>query len=146
MKAKGFTLVESLVSMGILSFLLLVLYGVLHTGNMIYTNDTTLLEVQQHARNGMDRIVREVREASAHTITGGNQISVVTPGGTVVFSLSGTNLVRNAGTARNIATNISALSFSASGTLLTIQLTATKSMLGKTATFSLAEEVRLRNE
>ena len=146
MKTKGFTLVESLISMGILSFLLLVLYGVLHTGNMIYTNDTTLLEVQQHARNGMDRIVRDVREASSHTITGGSQISVVTPGGTIVFSLSGTSLVRNAGTARNVATNISALSFSATGTLLTIGITASKTMLGKTATFSLVERVRLRNE
>ena len=153
MNKKGYTLVEALISVLILSFILLGVYGVLHTGNTIITNDNALLEMQQQARNAMDRIVREVRESSTQTITvidaDSDNISFTTPNETgIQYYRSGTNLVREypPGTAKNVASNIAYLKFTLVGALLKISLRADKRIYTKTVSFPLTENVRLRNE
>lgn len=150
---KGFTLVETLISALLMSFILLGVYGVLQTGNTITTNDNALADVQQQARNAMDRIVREVREASTQTITNvdasSDRISFNTPNETgIQYYRSGTSLVREypSGTTRNVATNIAYLRFTLSGTLLTVSIRADKALFNKTISFPLVEKVRLRNE
>ena len=146
---KGYTLVEALISVLILAFILLGVYGVLATGNTIITNDNALLEMQQQARNAMDRMVRETRGASTQTISGGgSQITFTTPAAVgIVYSLSGTTLQRTyAGSTVNVANSIAYLNFALSGMLLTISVRADKALFGKTVSFSLVENVRLRNE
>ena len=150
---KGYTIIEAIISILLLAFILLGLYGVLFTGNTITTNDNALVEMGQQARNGMDRIVREVRESSTQTITvidaNSDKITFTTPNETgIQYYRSGTNLVREypSGTLKNVASNIAYLKFTLTGTLLKISLRADKAIFTKTVSFPLVENVRLRNE
>jgi Tfp pilus assembly protein PilV len=151
---KAFTLIEAMVSCFILSFILLGVYGVLQTGNTLTTNDNALVDMQQQARNAMDRIVREVRESSTQTITtvssNTDRIVFTTPNETGIeyYVSADNNLVRAypPGTAKVVATNIGYLKFNLTGTSLTISVRAEKSMYGRTYSFPLVEKVRLRNE
>ena len=86
---KGFTLVELMVSITIFVVLVMALYGILRTGMSVYLTDGMLLDLQQEARNGMDRIVREVRQSKASSIMVGNADSDV-----LVFSTPSTESVR----------------------------------------------------
>ena len=65
----GFTLVEAMIAILLLSVILLGVYGVLLTGNAVSGTDLALVDMQQQARNAMDRMVREVRESSSEVIT-----------------------------------------------------------------------------
>lgn len=156
--ARSFTLVEVLISILLLSVILLGVYGVLITGNTVFMKDSTLLDMEQQTRNAIDRIVREVRQASSQNIITNYQGSTndyiqfftptaPTPNG-LKYYLSGTNLVRvnNTGVTQNVASNMSLLKFSLTGSLLTIQATANKTIYGATISFPLVEKVRLRNE
>ena len=153
---KGFSLIEVLVSVAILSVVMLGAYGVLITGQKIYFLDSTLLEMEQQTRNMIDRLVRESRAASSQVIvtnynsTTNDKITVyspTTPLG-VQYYLSGTNLLRvYSGVTTNIASNVSLLKFTLSGSLLTINARADKTIYTtKTISFPLTVQVRLRNE
>ncbi len=155
-KAGGYTLVEVLLSLAILSFLLLCAYGVLETGNATTVKDNALVTAEQQARNAMDRIVREVRESSAQTITvinaDSDRITFTIPtASNVMYYLSGTKqtiLVREypVGTTVNVANSIGRLKFTISGVLLQVDLRADVSTFGQTISFPLKQKVRLRNE
>ncbi|MBI3602399.1 MAG: prepilin-type N-terminal cleavage/methylation domain-containing protein [Candidatus Omnitrophica bacterium] len=153
MNTKAFTLVETMLCVLILSFVLLGVYGTLATGNALYTKDSTLLDMQQQTRNAMDRIVREVRQASSQTVTSISAssykivFSIPTATG-VQYYLSGTNLIRQApsGSTTTVASNIALLKFTLNGTLLQIQIQASKTIYNNTISFPLTEQVRLRNE
>ena len=153
MNNKGFSLVEAMISVTILSFILLVAYGILTTGNTVYSRDSALLDMQQQVRNGMDRIVREVRESSTQTITvidaNNYKITFTTPNETnIMYYRSGTNLVREypANTIKIVASNIAFLKFVLSTKLLNVQLRGDTTVNGGTTiSFPLTENVRLRN-
>ncbi len=152
MRKQGFSLVELLIAMSIFIFMLLVAYGVLKTGNTIYTTDTIYLDMQQQARNGLERIIREVRESSTQAITtldaNNDRITFTTPNETgIQYYRSGTNLVREypSGTVKIVASNIAYLKFSLSGSLLQISVRADKAYSSRTISFLLVEKVRLRN-
>ena len=149
---RGYTIVEAVISTLILSFVLLGVYGVLEVGNTLTTNDNVLLEMQQQARNTMDRIVREVRASSARTITvvdaNSDRITFTTPAAAgIQYYRSGTNLVREypSGTLVKVANSIAYLKFTVSASLLNISLRADKTTYGKTVSFALVENVRFRN-
>ncbi len=152
---KGYTFVEAIVSVALLSVVLLGVYGVFTTGNTIFIKDMTLLDMQQQTRNATDRIVREVRQASSQTITTNynsttnDKIMFTIPTAIgIKYYLSGTNLVREypSGTTVNVASNISLLKFTLTGSLLQIQVRADKTIYSTTTSFPLTEKVRLRNE
>ncbi len=152
MRKHGFTMIELVIAMSLMSFMMMVAYGVLKTGNTIYTNDTIYLDMQQQARNGMDRIVREVRESSSTTVTvidaNSDRLTFTTPNETgLMYYRSGTNLVREypSGTLKNVASNIAYLKFTLSTYLLTINIRADKAYGTKTISFALTERVRTRN-
>ncbi len=152
-KTDGYTLVEILLSLAILSFLLLCAYGVLQTGNAVTVKDNALMTAQQQARNALDRIVREGRGSSTTAITvinaDSDKITFTIPAATgVMYYLSGTNLVREypAGTTVNVANSIGRLKFTVSGSLLQVDLRADVSTFGQNVSFPLVEKVRLRNE
>jgi type II secretory pathway component PulJ len=156
MNQKGFTILEAVMSLTILSFLLLGVYGVLHTGNIVYTKDSYLLEMQQQARSAMDRIVRDIREGSSPVITTINSsvdtLTFNTPSSTgAQYYLSGATLMRRPstnGAAAPVASNISLLKFTDSSPVLEIRTQASKSLYDNTLTisFPLREKVRMRNE
>ena len=150
--SKGYTVVEAAISVLLLSFILLGVYGVLETGNAVTVNDNALLEMQQQARNTMDRIVREVRASSSRTITvvdaNSDRITFTTPAAAgIQYYRSGTNLVREypSGTLVKVANSIAYLKFTVSASLLSISVRADKTMYGRTTSFFLVENVRFRN-
>ena len=150
---KGFTLVELLVTTLIFSFMLMCFYSVLNVGRTHYFIDIGLIDLQEQERNALDRIVREVRASSATTITTisstSDRISFNIPGSTgIQYFLSGAQLIRQDpnGLQRIIAYNITRLKFTATGTLLQIQLQADQTVLSKALSVAMTEEVRLRNE
>ena len=64
----GYTLVEFMVSMALLTIIMLGAYGVLVTGDTIYVKDNNLMNMQGQTRNAVDRMVRESRPATSQTI------------------------------------------------------------------------------
>ncbi len=142
-----------LVSTSIMVFILLCAYGVLNLGNRIYINDKVLLEMEQQARNGLQRMEKEIRQASSHTIVslgaGSDQLTFSIPSANnVMYYLTGTNLTREfpAGTKRTVASNIGRLQFSVNNKVMTIDIRADKTIYNRTVSFPLIQKVRLRNE
>lgn len=149
---KGFTLVEVLVTVLIFSFVSAMMYSVLNVGYSLYSRLSVSMDLQQ-AKNGMDRIVREVRASSAATVTtidaNSDKITFTTPlSNGIQYYRSGTQLIREypSGTTKVVADNIAFLKFTLTAPLLAISMRADKTFSGTTYSFSLGEKVRLRNE
>ncbi len=148
-KTSGFTLFEVLVTAVILSVMTFTIFAVMNVVNVNYAVDLGLLNLQQQARQAMEWMVKETRQASLVNITNGNAVSINIPSATgIQYYLSNNSLVRQDpnGTTRRIANNISVLTFSQVGKMLTINVTADNTVLLKPLTFSLTQVVRLRNE
>jgi len=150
---KGFSLIEALVSVAIMSFIVLAIFGVLNLGNLSYRTDIALLELQDNARISTEWMVREIREGAPSTINispDATRITFDTPNetGIAYYLDSGNNrIIRRfpANTTRIIANNIVSLNFSLNGNLLGIQVTARRADRPDLS-FFLREQVRLRNE
>jgi len=149
----GFTLIEAMVSILLLSFILLGVHGVLLTASASSGTDLVMVDMQQQARNAMARLVKEVREASVlmytRMDTNSDRVIFSTPAKqNVQYYLSGNNLVREypPGVTNNVASNIFNLKFTRTGSLLQISLNADKVFMAKTVSFPLVANVRLRNE
>ena len=69
---KGFILVEFLVSILILSFIMAGIYGILYVGGNTYNTSLGLVELQQQARGGAERL-----ESIFLQLTGGEEMSRV---------------------------------------------------------------------
>lgn len=128
-------------------------FQVFTLGNSVYAIEMSLLDLQSHARNAMDRMIREIRASSAVTVTvidaDSDRVTFTTPTLTnVQYYRSNNQLIREypSGTTKIIAINIARLKFTLTGTILKIDLRADQTMLGKALTFSLSEKMRLRNE
>ncbi|MBF0122794.1 MAG: hypothetical protein HQL21_05240 [Candidatus Omnitrophica bacterium] len=150
----GYTLPELLVSVSIFTLLIFGLSGIMQTGTAVYFQDSTLLDLQQQARNGMDRIVREVRQSNSSAITvidaQSDRIQFSTPTkANIQIYRNGNLLVREypLGTApQTLATDITYLKFTKSGVQLFLDIRAERTAYQKTFSFPLREEIKLRNE
>ena len=157
---KGFTLLETLVTVLIFTFIMAGMYGVLNIAKTNYDTNLVSLNLQRQARQGMSWLSREIRQASWDSIhdkdTERNSITFDRPdvnGGTVynvTYSLVSGQLWRNYPTGQVIANNITGLTFSQIvGNVQKIILEASKTFrsLGKDRplTFSLTEQVQVRN-
>jgi prepilin-type N-terminal cleavage/methylation domain-containing protein len=172
---RGFTLAEILVSALILGFLFAAIYGVLNVGNIIYKDDITLVELQQQARQAMDGMIREIRQAKREA---GRLITITLDGSKIEFYIPSfsnpisyyrdVNDVNDDGIIDQVireyppqiykilANDITALSFSITGDVVGIQLAAKLSARGRELCFpvpycndtskTLKEKVKLRNE
>ena len=65
---RGLTLLEVLISIGILSFVILGVFSVLSVGGANYSTNFASLGLQQQARQGMSWLVREVRQAKWNSV------------------------------------------------------------------------------
>lgn len=163
----GFTLVEILVTFAILSFIMGGIFAVFNVADMSWNQDTGTLWLQQQARQAMDGMIREIRQAKKEagrpvTITAGNEtLAFYIPGisNPVSYYLENNQIVREhpAGTKKILANDIGNLSFCcwhngvcdavcSNFNIIEIKLTATKTVRQRPLSFNLTEEVRLRNE
>ena len=75
--AKGFSLPELLVSLAVLGLVLAGIFGFVHEGVGVYTGGVARVEAQQAARVGLERMVKELREAG-YDPTGAGIAPIVT--------------------------------------------------------------------
>ncbi len=68
-KDRGFSLIEILVSMLILTFITIGIYGVLNLGEKTFFSDMGLIDLQQQVRQSMDGMIRELRQSDSSDIT-----------------------------------------------------------------------------
>lgn len=153
----GFTLLEILVAILIFSFIIGGIYGVLTISKANYDTNLVSLNLQRQARQGMSRLIREVRQAYLASIVdkGVNRDSITfnTPNASgIKYSLVSGQLKRECPACTDIiiANDITALAFPAiTGNLQKITLGASKTFrsLGQeqTLTFSLTDQVEVRN-
>lgn len=162
---RAFTLIEALISIFVLSVILSGIYMFLNLGDMTYNTDMGLLDLHQQARQAMYWIVSELREATQieDISSDGRSITfdTVTAGGVQYYHNTTDNQVIReypVGTERILCNYIASLSFCcwhedtstcnttcSDSNLVKIQLNANKSVKGRTLSFSLNEQVRLRN-
>lgn len=153
MRHVGFTFIEIVVSMVIFSFMVLAIFSVLNVGDKTWRSESILVELQQQVRLAIDGMTRELRQSRSSgdiTISGGNtQIDFYHAGSATEISyyLSNNQIIREhpAGTTKVLANNITSLTFSQSGDVITIQVQAQKIDRGGTRSFALTEKVRVRN-
>lgn len=173
-KCRGLSLIEILVSVAIMLFVAVGIYGVSNVGQRTYSTDMGLLELQQQARQAMSGMTREIRQTydSDITITSNSTITFSIPinitsgaySDTINYYLNGDTLIRNHSADPNkiIASDINSLSFcceDSSGTvcdaacndrhIVKIELSAQKNVNNKVVSFpesgTITEKVRLRN-
>lgn len=171
----GFSLVEILVSILILTFIAAGVFEIFILGDRTYFMDMGLLDLQQQARQAMDGMTREIRQTDNSDIIISNSTiefiipNNITSGSTTYYDpidyyRNGNNIMREhpVGTLKILASDINSLSFcceNSDGTvcdnncnnrhILKIQLSAQKTAKGKVVSFpvngTITEKVRLRN-
>lgn len=156
MKAnRGFTLAEVLVTFLILGLMTGAIFMVLNAGDIAFDVDMGMLEIEQQARQALDALARELRQGQDVVITVVNQDSdrlvfnTASDSGISYYrDLSSSQLVREypAGTAKVLANNIARFKCALTGNMLEIQIRADKTVRQKPIQFSLAQNLRLRNE
>jgi len=165
---KGFTLLETVVTVLIFTFIIGGMYGVLNLARTNYDTNLVSLNLQRQARQGMSWLSRETRQASWASINitppdanNNNSITFNTPDANGVnYSVTKTQVSGQtlwqlkrtypAGSVKIRANDIIGLNFSKnSGHILNIQVQASKTFSsggqGRTLTFSLTEQVEVRN-
>lgn len=170
---KGMTLLEIIIAACLFSIISAAIFSVLATGRNSLTAGESQVGAQQACRNGLDSMIKELRQAGVSTIQGvpGDGVnynsitfqipasiaaSGVTWTGNINYSLGGLNgaqlLRTQSGSQKVLANNISALSFNRSAVnpnVVNISITAQKNTFpGFTAqqtTITLVSQVKLRN-
>lgn len=121
----GFSLVEILISIAILTVVTIGALAAFNIGNTVFFGESGLTDLQQEARRAMDGIIREIRQAKQEE---NRPLTVTNDGGTITFFIPGfnnpisyslqngeisrTHMLNNGLSCNNkIALNISALNF-----------------------------------
>lgn len=92
----GFTLPELIIALGVIGLLLAATVSVQQSGLQTYVIGSNRVDAQQNARVGLERMGREIREASAITTAGTHSISFTgQDGSAVTYALSANTLQRN---------------------------------------------------
>ena len=149
----GFTLVEILVAIAVLSLLAVSVLTVLNISDMVWNADMGLVDLQQQTRQAMARMIREIRQADSVTV-GSSTVTFSIPwaaSGNITYSLVNGQIIRTYNSLTNVLANdINSLIFSLPvSDVVEIQLRAQKPVRGRTIVFpvtgNLIEKVRLRN-
>lgn len=150
---KGFTLVEILVSVAILSFVVAGIFMVLNIADKSWHSDMGLLDLQQQARQAMDGMVREIRQSDSSDITitnNGGRVEFYIPdvSNAISYYLENNQIIREhpLSTKKILANDVNSLNFSLLSQVLEIQMEARKTVLQRELSLSLKEKARLRNE
>ncbi|OIO34596.1 MAG: hypothetical protein AUJ70_00775 [Candidatus Omnitrophica bacterium CG1_02_40_15] len=170
---RGFTLLEIIIVVFLFSIISAAIFSVLATGRNSLSAGESQIGVQQACRNGLDAMIKELRQASVSTIQGvpadgANYSSItfqipttidatgITWSSNIQYALSGLNsaqlLKTQSGSQKVLANNISALSFNRSAVnpnVVNISITAQKNTFpgftARQSTITLVSQVKLRN-
>ncbi|MGH7314613.1 MAG: PilW family protein [Candidatus Rokuibacteriota bacterium] len=97
---RGFTLAELLVAFAIFGLALAAVVTIYRSGLETYVAGSSQVEVQQNARAMLERLSRELREASAMTVANANSITFTDQAGAVMaYSVDGNSQLILNGTA-----------------------------------------------
>jgi len=148
---KGFSLIELMVVVVVLSLIVLGLVTFFTGGARSWISGQSQLSAQRNARQAMDFMVREIREGRSYTIGGGNDsITIDYPSSfgknAVTYKLSGNIMQRETNSVtNNLLNSVSALVFTPSdGSKIHILLEVDVDNDDK-PDISLNTEVNLRN-
>lgn len=153
----GFTFIEMMVALGIFTVLMAGIYTVLVICDSTSRTGLTYIELSQDARLGIDRMIRELRNARRSTISipDGSYITFEVPGNsnTIQYSLGGLGgrqLIRTESEADTVlCNNVGSIQFSPSafsGSIISITLQTQKTSLSRRdLTTSLNVSLKVRN-
>lgn len=172
-KGRGFTLIEVLVAVFLFSIISAAIFSVLSTGRKSFDSEESQIGVQQAARNGLDSMIKELRQAGVSTITGvpadgANYTSItfqipvsiaaagITWSSNVQYMIGGLNgrqLLRiQSGNQKVLANNISALAFTRSAAnpnVVNLSITAQKNTFpgftARQSIITITSSVKFRN-
>jgi len=134
---KGFSLIEMMVALGILSLIIIGLVTFFSGGTRAWVTGQYQLEAQRNARLAMDRMVREIREGksiSSDSNVTKAKVNYLTSFGKnpVTYQLNGTTIEREVNSAYNqVIDNVQSLAFKyldSSDTEVVLPLTPEKAL------------------
>jgi len=156
---RGFTFIEAMMVTVIFVFLMIGVTQVLNLGNDTFPLDLGQVDLQYQARQGMQWLTRELREASNIQINNGLQqiifdnyngegIKYFRDSSDINGDGLSNQIIREfpAGTRRVVANCVSSLAFTLNHPLLRIDINTAQTVKGRPLVFSLSQQVRLRNE
>ncbi len=156
-RASGYTLIEMLIVLSIVSFLFSAVFGVLNIGNTSFSAGSARQTVENQARQGLEGMLRELYESSGGTVVLSEGNSVITfklPVGVngsgnllwgaqgvenykIKYLVESNQLVRevldssdNLISRKVLATDILSLAFVHAGSIMSITLNAQKKVKG----------------
>ena len=169
----GYTLIEMLIVLAIVSLLFSAVFGVLNIGNTSFNTGSARQTIENQARQGLDGMIRELYESSGGTVILSEGNTVVTfklpvgmnASGNLLWGAQGIEnykikyLVENNQLVRKVldasgnvinqkvlATDIQSLSFGKIGSIMTVNLTAKKKVTGtEYVTQAVSSKVAFRN-
>ncbi|MBU1087070.1 MAG: hypothetical protein KKD05_06075 [Candidatus Omnitrophica bacterium] len=155
---KGFTLVELMVSILIMTGMVIALFAAFEVGRNVYDSNQGLMEKQRIIQQTMGAMVKEIRQAKLSDITlsnGNTRIDFIIPTGVnpltnssnIRYSISNNQIVREhpPGNQQVLAINVDSLIFDLSGNLLEIEIQARISLRTGDMVFTVKEKVSLRS-
>ncbi len=156
---KGFTLIEVLVSVLLLTFIVGALIAVFNMGRDVYDSNEGMMDMQRVVRQSIGGMIRELRQSRIADITiggGGSTISFIVPisvdpltnSSSIQYYVDADNqLVREhpAGTLQVLAINVDSVSFTLNGNILDVAVQATIDLKQQDLTFTIHERISLRS-
>jgi len=155
---KGFTLIELLISVIIMGFLVWGLLYVFQVGRAVYDSNVGLMDMKKMARQTMQSMVKELRQAKVSdiSISAGNSqadfilpksLNPITYSKNIRYSVDNNRLIREhpPGNQQILATGIDALTFTINGNMLKIELSVKFLYKKHQADFTLKETIALRS-
>ncbi|MDD5746965.1 MAG: prepilin-type N-terminal cleavage/methylation domain-containing protein [Candidatus Omnitrophica bacterium] len=155
---KGFTLVELIVSVAILSFIVIATTSLFSAGHDVFETSSGSLDMQRLIRQSVGGMAQELRQSSRSDIVIAGDGSTIecriptaidplTKSDTISYRLVNNQLVREhpAGTQKVLALNIDSLTFSLDDAVLSIQVQARVRMHKREVSFTIQERVTLRS-
>jgi len=155
---KGFTLVELMVSMLIMTGMVITLFAAFEVGRNVYDSNQGLMEKQRIIQQTMGAMVKEIRQAKLADITvsnGNTQIDLIVPktvnpltnSSNIRYSISNDQIVREhpPGMQQILAINVDSLTFNLSGNLLEIEIQARVRLRTGDMVFTVKEKISLRS-
>ena len=144
---KAFTLIELMIAMAIFSIILGAIYSVLSMGRTSYYTGDIQIAVQQEARKAMDKMTREIREASSVNLSDGYPFLIQT--NRIKYEVNSGQLQKiiEGGSTTVLANDVGNVQFTLiGGDMVYITLTTQKNtVLGRSLSADLTSQVKLRN-
>ncbi|MGE5404883.1 MAG: type II secretion system protein J [Candidatus Saccharibacteria bacterium] len=109
---QGYSLLEMVVALGIMSSLILSMMSIVSNGLGFHGKGLKMVEAQQSARNGIDMIVRDLKESIKVINVSGDTLTLINPEGkNVKYYVQSCILYRRTNGTRNpVANNIYGIS------------------------------------